>query len=215
MEFDEEEWEYERPTEPEVWLIATRPVAAGDSLELKEDYSNEQRLCKYGYVDINRRKECNNMRFEVRVYVCARGRCSNVCERCTHFTSWRAPCYALLPHGELVSHALDLPRLVSNDVYRLLLYPSSFCRCCCHHRGRCREQKKILRAARIHAGILAEQFGSRYEQDALEPWQQRVLIELKLDGPEQDLTVHLGGDSTNGRLPVRRGRCWCFFPLGM
>lgn len=73
MEFDEEEWEYERPKEPEVWLIATRPVAEGDSLELKEDYSNEQRLCKYGFVDINRRRECNNMRFEVCVSVCARG----------------------------------------------------------------------------------------------------------------------------------------------
>lgn len=67
-------------------------------------------------------------------------------------------------------------------------------------------QKKILRAARIHAGILGEQFGSRFEQDSLEPWQQRALIELKLDGPEQDLTVHLGGDSTNGRLPVRCGK---------
>lgn len=68
VEFDEEEWEYERPKEPEVWLIATRAVAVGDSLELKEDYSNEQRLCKYGFVDINRRKECNNMRFEVGMY---------------------------------------------------------------------------------------------------------------------------------------------------
>lgn len=69
MEFDEEEWEFERPEEPEIWLVATRPVAAGDSLEIKEKYSNEQRLCKYGFVDINRRKECNNMRFEVRVVV--------------------------------------------------------------------------------------------------------------------------------------------------
>ncbi|CAM9300154.1 unnamed protein product, partial [Hapterophycus canaliculatus] len=126
VEFDEEEWEYERPEEPEVWLVATRPVAAGGWLEIKENYSNEQRLCKFGFVDITRRTECNNMRFE----------------------------------------------------------------------------KKILRAARIHAGIVDEQFGSRFEQDGLEPWQRRVLEELKLDGPEQDLTVHLGGDSTNGRLPV-------------
>ncbi|CAN0159185.1 unnamed protein product, partial [Ectocarpus fasciculatus] len=126
VEFDEEEWEYERPEEPEVWMVATRPVAAGDSLEVKDNYSNEQRLIKYGFVDINRRRERNNFRFE----------------------------------------------------------------------------KKILRAARIHAGILDEQFGSKFEQDGLEPWQQRALIELKLDGPEQDLTVYLGGDSTNGRLPV-------------
>ncbi|CAM9263707.1 unnamed protein product [Ectocarpus sp. 4 AP-2014] len=126
VEFDEEEWEYERPEEPEVWLVATRPVAAGDSLEVKEDYGNERWLCNYGFVDINRRRERNHFRFE----------------------------------------------------------------------------KKILRAARIHAGILDEQFGSKFEQDGLEPWQQRALIELKLDGPEQDLTVYLGGDSTNGRLPV-------------
>lgn len=65
VEFDEEEWEYERPEEPEVWLVATRPVAAGESLELQENCSNEQRLCKYGFVDINRRNEHLNMRFEV------------------------------------------------------------------------------------------------------------------------------------------------------
>ena len=53
------------------------------------------------------------------------------------------------------------------------------------------------------AGILDEPFGARFETDALEPWQQRVLVDLRLDGPEADLTVHLGGDSTRGRLPVR------------
>lgn len=65
------------------------------------------------------------------------------------------------------------------------------------------EQKKVLKAARIVAGILDEPFGARFEADALEPWQQRVLIDLRLDGPGADLTVHLGGDSTRGRLPVR------------
>lgn len=75
VEFDEEEWEYERPEEPEVWLVATRPVAAGDSLEVKEDYSNERRLCNYGFVDINRRRERNHFRFEVRTCVFAYERC--------------------------------------------------------------------------------------------------------------------------------------------
>lgn len=104
----------------------------------------------------------------------------------------------------------DPPGLVSNDLGVVLMLFSVFLSLPCF--CRCLEQKKILRAARIHAGILAAQFGSRYEQDALEPWQQRVLVELKLDGPEQDLMVHLGGDSTNGRLPVRRG--WlCLMPL--
>lgn len=56
------------------------------------------------------------------------------------------------------------------------------------------------------AGILDEPFGARFETDALEPWQRRALCDLRLDGPEADLTVHLGGDSTRGRLPVRRRR---------
>ena len=60
----------------------------------------------------------------------------------------------------------------------------------------------MLKAARIVAGILDEPFGARFEADALEPWQQRVLIDLRLDGPGADLKVHLGGDSTRGRLPV-------------
>lgn len=68
------------------------------------------------------------------------------------------------------------------------------------------EQKKVLKAARIVAGILNEPFGARFEADALEPWQQRVLVDLRLDGPGADLTVHLGGDSTRGRLPVRQAK---------
>lgn len=137
-----------------------------------------------------------------------RGRCSQVCP-------W---VLSLLPHhGRVcVSFASKRTGVRRQPFYNRKL-STIIPRSCCavfgfvaaRHRRRlslCRghEQKKILRAARIHAGILGEQFGSRYEQDALEPWQQRVLMELKLDGPEQDLTVHLGGDSTNGRLPVRR-----------
>lgn len=53
------------------------------------------------------------------------------------------------------------------------------------------------------AGILDEPFGALFETDALEPWQQKVLIDLRLDGPDADLNVHLGGDFTRGRLPVR------------
>lgn len=69
------------------------------------------------------------------------------------------------------------------------------------------EQKKVLKAARIVSGILDEPFGAHFEADALEPWQQRVLVELRLDGPRADLSVHLGGDSTRGRLPVRSTGC--------
>lgn len=65
------------------------------------------------------------------------------------------------------------------------------------------EQKKILRAARMAIGILDEPFGAQFEQDAVEPWQQRVLSELRLDGYNADLEVYLGGESTRGKLPVR------------
>lgn len=64
------------------------------------------------------------------------------------------------------------------------------------------EQKRVLKAARMAAGILYEPFGARFGADGLELWQQRVLGDLGLDGPKADLTVHLGGDSTRGRLPV-------------
>ena len=77
-----------------------------------------------------------------------------------------------------------------------LFPPFLFVRVCFHG------QKKVLKAARIVAGILNEPFGARFETDALEPWQQRVLVDLRLDGPGADLTVHLGGDSRRGRLPV-------------
>lgn len=67
-----------------------------------------------------------------------------------------------------------------------------------------------MRAARIVVGILDEPFGSRFGVDELEPWQQRVLRDLRLDGPNADLTVYLGGDSTRGRLPVttRANTAW-------
>lgn len=56
----------EMPDHSEVRMVATRPIAAGESLEMQENSTNAERLCKYGFVDINRRHERNPFRFEVR-----------------------------------------------------------------------------------------------------------------------------------------------------
>ena len=97
-----------RAERAEIRLVTTRPVAAGDRLEVRENNTNAEKLCKYGFVDVGRRSELCAFTFE----------------------------------------------------------------------------KKVLRAARMVAGILDEPFGARFETDALEPWQQRVLVDLRLDGPE-------------------------------
>lgn len=55
----------ERPDRPEVRLVTTRPVPAGESLEIREPYSNAERLCKYGFVDLKKKNECNTFTFEV------------------------------------------------------------------------------------------------------------------------------------------------------
>lgn len=55
----------ERPDRPEIRLVTTRPVAAGTSLEIREHYSNAERLCKYGFVDLKKQNECNTFTFEV------------------------------------------------------------------------------------------------------------------------------------------------------
>lgn len=55
----------ERPDRPEIRLVTTRPVAAGKSLEIREHYSNAERLCKYGFVDFKKQNECNTFTFEV------------------------------------------------------------------------------------------------------------------------------------------------------
>lgn len=56
------------PERPEVRLVTTRPVAAGESLEIRENYGNADLLCKYGFVDLDRRSERNAFTFEVSVY---------------------------------------------------------------------------------------------------------------------------------------------------
>lgn len=55
----------ERPDRPEVRLVTTRPVAAGESLEIREHYSNAEWLCKYGFVDSKKQNERNTFTFEV------------------------------------------------------------------------------------------------------------------------------------------------------
>lgn len=64
-EEDEEEEEEERPEKAEVRLVTTRRVAAGDSLEVRENYTNAERLYKYGFVERDRRKERSPFTFEV------------------------------------------------------------------------------------------------------------------------------------------------------
>lgn len=64
-EDEEEEEDEERPEKAEIRLVTTRRVAAGDSLEIRENYTNAERLCKYGFVERGRRKECSPFTFEV------------------------------------------------------------------------------------------------------------------------------------------------------
>lgn len=58
----------ERPDRPEVRLVTTQAVAKGQSLEIREHYSNAERLCKYGFVDLKKKNERNTFTFEVRCF---------------------------------------------------------------------------------------------------------------------------------------------------
>lgn len=64
---DEAEEGEERPDRPEIRLVTTQAVAKGQSLEIREHYSNAEWLCKYGFVDFKKRNECNMFTFEVRL----------------------------------------------------------------------------------------------------------------------------------------------------
>lgn len=66
----------------------------------------------------------------------------------------------------------------------------------------------MLQYARLLVCITNEKFGSSVGENELEPWQHRVLMDLKLEGPGADRTVYLGGDRSHARLPVRVGRFW-------
>lgn len=55
----------EKVERPEIRLVTTRPVAAGESLEILENSPNAERLCKYGFVDVERRSELCSFTFEV------------------------------------------------------------------------------------------------------------------------------------------------------
>ncbi|CAM9717722.1 unnamed protein product, partial [Sphacelaria rigidula] len=62
--------------------------------------------------------------------------------------------------------------------------------------------KNVLQYARLLVCITNEKFGSSVGENELEPWQHRVLIDLKLEGPGADRTVYLGGDRSHATLPV-------------
>lgn len=55
----------EKLERPEIWLVTTHPVAAGESLEILENSPNAVRLCKYDFVDVERRSELCLFTFEV------------------------------------------------------------------------------------------------------------------------------------------------------
>lgn len=62
----------------------------------------------------------------------------------------------------------------------------------------------MLHNARLLVGIATEQFGSRVGFDEIEPWQHKVLVEADLDGPRAQRVTYLGGDRSDGKLPVRK-----------